>query len=202
MRLRSQASKRSSEASFGNGGSLRDDPKTNKLRIKNDSRGFRCRINFAWFQNQWKSRKVKQQGSEWDTWLSARHAQFNRISNQYFPESLGSRVLFEEEEVSWLQIEVIPRYRRPLVNNLLYVSLLCSRDYLQVTNEKNRVFGKYCGHMTGKTLLVSGKYALIKFHSESRIQNRGFLISFTSCKKDILEWSSCFNNSDNNFKMC
>ena len=66
---------------------------------------------------------------------------------------------------------------------LIYVSFLCSRDYLQITNEMNRVFGKYCAHMTGKTLLVSGKYALIKFHSNRTIQNRGFLISFTYCKK-------------------
>jgi len=49
------------------------------------------------------------------------------------------------------------------------------------------MFGKYCGHMTGKTVLVSGKKALIKFHSGSNIQNRGFLMSFTAvvppCKK-------------------
>ena len=48
----------------------------------------------------------------------------------------------------------------------------------------NQEFGKYCGHMTGKTLLVYGKYALIKVHSDSRFQKRGFLISFTSCKKE------------------
>ena len=66
---------------------------------------------------------------------------------------------------------------------LIYVSFFCSPDYLQITDEMNRVFGKYCGHMTGKTLLVSGKYALIKFHSNRNIQNRRFLISFTSCKK-------------------
>ena len=51
----------------------------------------------------------------------------------------------------------------------------------------NRVFGKYCGHMTGKTLFASGKYALIKFHSNRRVQNTGFLMSVTAvmppCKK-------------------
>jgi len=49
------------------------------------------------------------------------------------------------------------------------------------------VFGKYCGHMTGKTVLVSGKYVVIIFHSDSNIQNRGFLMEFTDvvppCKK-------------------
>ena len=58
---------------------------------------------------------------------------------------------------------------------------------MQITNEQNRVFGKYCGHMTGKTVLVSGRYGLIKFHSENNIQNRGFLMTFSavvpSCKK-------------------
>ena len=70
---------------------------------------------------------------------------------------------------------------------MFHFSFLCSRDYLQITNEKNRVFGKYCGHMTGKTAFVSGQYALIKFHSDSKIQKRGFLMSFSavvpSCKK-------------------
>ena len=106
-----------------------------------------------------------------------------RISNKYFPGSLGSRVLVKGNEDSGFQVEVIPFYRRSLV----YVSFLCSRDYLQITNEKNRVFGKYCGHMTRKTVLVSGKYVLIKFHSDRNIQNRGFLMEFTPvmppCKK-------------------
>jgi len=41
--------------------------------------------------------------------------------------------------------------------------------------------------MTGKTVLVSGKYALIRLHSNSKIQNRGFLMEFSAvvppCKK-------------------
>jgi len=41
--------------------------------------------------------------------------------------------------------------------------------------------------MTGKTVFVSGKYALIIFHSGSKIQNRGLLIKFSvvvpPCKK-------------------
>ena len=78
------------------------------------------------------------------------------------------------------------RFKLSLVTEghlLIHVSFFFSRDYLQITNEMNRVFGKYCGHKTGQTVLVSGKYALIKFHSNWRIQNGRFLISFTSCKK-------------------
>jgi len=41
--------------------------------------------------------------------------------------------------------------------------------------------------MTGKTVLVFGKYVLIKFHSDSNIQDRGFVMEFSAveptCKK-------------------
>ena len=69
-------------------------------------------------------------------------------------------MLVKGNEESGFQVEVIPCYRR----SLDYCLFLCSRDYLQIINEKKRVFGKYCGQMTGKTVLVSGKYALIEFH--------------------------------------
>ena len=92
-------------------------------------------------------------------------------------------MLFKGNEDSEFQVGAIPCHRRSFV----YVPFLCSRDYLQITNEKNRAFGKYCGHMAGKTVLVSGKYLLIKFHSDSNIQNRGFLMEFSAvvppCKK-------------------
>ena len=82
----------------------------------------------------------------------------------------------KKNEESGFQVEVITCYRRSLV----YVLFLCSREYLQITNEKTRVFGKYCGHMTGKTVLVSGKYALIEFHSDGRNEGRRFVMSFTA----------------------
>ena len=92
-------------------------------------------------------------------------------------------MLVKGNEKSGFQVEVISCHRR----SIFYILFLCSRDYLQITNEKNRVFGKYCGHMTGKTVLISGKYALIEFHSDSNIQNRGFLVEFSAvvppCKK-------------------
>ena len=72
--------------------------------------------------------------------------------------------------------------------HLFIFLLFCSRDYLQITNEKNQVFGKYCGHKTGKTVLVSGKYTLIKVHSNRRIQKRGFLISFTAVVPPCKKW--------------
>jgi len=78
---------------------------------------------------------------------------------------------------------MIPRYRRSRV----CVSFLCSRDCLQITNKEDRVFGKYFVRMSGKTVLISGKYVLIKFHSDGNIQNSGFLMEFKAvvppCKK-------------------
>ena len=85
-------------------------------------------------------------------------------------------MVVEGNEESGFQVEVITCYKRSLV----YVLFLFSRDYLQIINEKSRVFGKYCGHMTGKTVLVSGKYALIEFHSDGRNESRRFLMSFTA----------------------
>jgi len=105
------------------------------------------------------------------------------ISNKYFPGSLGSQLLVKGKEEFGFRVKVIPCYKRSLV----YVSFLCSQDYLEITNEKNRVFGKYCGLMTGKTVLVSGNYVVIKFHSDNNIQSRGFLMGFSAvlppCKK-------------------
>ncbi|KAL9986761.1 hypothetical protein ACROYT_G000954 [Oculina patagonica] len=56
----------------------------------------------------------------------------------------------------------------------------CNRDYLMITNEKDRVFGKYCGNKTGQTVLVTGKYTLVEFHSDSSLQQKGFLLYFTA----------------------
>ena len=98
---------------------------------------------------------------------------------------LGFQVLAMREQRTWVPgCEVIPCYRRSLV----YISSSCSRDYIQITNEKNRVFGKYCGHKTGKTVLVSGKYALIRLHSSRGIQNRGFLFSFKAVAPPSKKW--------------
>ena len=120
-----------------------------------------------------KTQKVKQHELNWGTWLSS--ILISCFQGRSVPEctsrgtkDLGSRLKWSLVTEGHL---------------LIYVLFLCSRDYLQITNEKNWVFGKYCGHVTGKTVLVSGKYALIKFHSNRGIQNRGFLITFTSCKK-------------------
>ncbi|KAL9953494.1 hypothetical protein ACROYT_G040917 [Oculina patagonica] len=56
----------------------------------------------------------------------------------------------------------------------------CRLDYLSVWNENYQIFGKYCGQETGRTVTVTGEYAVIKFHSDDSGQTRGFLLSFSA----------------------
>ncbi|KAL9955905.1 hypothetical protein ACROYT_G037304 [Oculina patagonica] len=55
-----------------------------------------------------------------------------------------------------------------------------SHDYLKIVNENNEPFGVYCGRKTGKTVVVTGKYVVMTFHSDSVVQKRGFLLLLTS----------------------
>ncbi|XP_022789916.1 uncharacterized protein LOC111329440 isoform X4 [Stylophora pistillata] len=57
---------------------------------------------------------------------------------------------------------------------------LCWYDYVEISNENNFKFGKYCGKQTGKTVEITGDYAVIKFHSDSADQERGFSLLFTA----------------------
>lgn len=63
---------------------------------------------------------------------------------------------------------------------MLHKLFLCSFDYLKIANEKNQSFGVYCGEMSGKTVVVTGEYAVITFHSDGGVERKGFWISFTS----------------------
>ena len=47
-----------------------------------------------------------------------------------------------------------------------------------ILNEKKEAFGVYCGLKTGTTVFVSGNYAVIKFHSDDSVEEKGFLILF------------------------
>ena len=54
-----------------------------------------------------------------------------------------------------------------------------SWDYLEIVNDGRKV-GKYCGRRTGQSILLTGDQILITFHSDYRIQKRGFRIHFTA----------------------
>ena len=62
------------------------------------------------------------------------------------------------------------------------LSLFCRSDYLKITNEMNQEFGedRYCGKQRGQNVSVTGKYALLKFHSDSENQTRGFEMYFAA----------------------
>jgi len=51
---------------------------------------------------------------------------------------------------------------------------------LKITNENNENFGLYCGLKTGHTVLVTGEYVVMTFHSDYLYERSGFLLFFSS----------------------
>ena len=49
---------------------------------------------------------------------------------------------------------------------------------MKITNDTNLSSGKYCGYKTGKKVEVTGYYAVITFHSDSSVEEKGFRILF------------------------
>lgn len=60
-----------------------------------------------------------------------------------------------------------------------------------ITNEQKEKFGTYCGEQTGKTVLVTGEYAIITFVSDFEVQRRGFLIFFSTVPHGKYSQSLC-----------
>ena len=54
----------------------------------------------------------------------------------------------------------------------------CRYDYLKITNHTKLSSGKHCGNKTGTKVEVTGEYAVITFHSDSRVEEKGFRILF------------------------
>ena len=63
-----------------------------------------------------------------------------------------------------------------------FFMFIFSSDYLMISNNKNRTFGTHCGRLTGKSIIVTGDYALIKFYSEITSLKGEFLISFSGVR--------------------
>lgn len=51
---------------------------------------------------------------------------------------------------------------------------------MKITNENNETFGVHCGYITDKQVIVTGKYAVISFHSDYSFEEKGFLLMFTA----------------------
>ena len=51
---------------------------------------------------------------------------------------------------------------------------------MKITNENNETLGVYCGYRANQEVVVTGGYAVITFHSDYSIEERGFLFLFTT----------------------
>ena len=82
-----------------------------------------------------------------------------------------------------------------LENSLLKLcTIVCIlfRDFLKVTNEKNETVGVYCGHLTGKTVHITGKVVVLTFQSGSAIQAGGFSLEFFGVSQGKFKRNSYF----------
>ena len=50
---------------------------------------------------------------------------------------------------------------------------------MRITDGMNKIFGVYCGNKTSQNLLVTGEKVQIIFHSDDKIERRGYLLNFT-----------------------
>ena len=48
-----------------------------------------------------------------------------------------------------------------------------------IDNEKNINLGRHCGKKIGQSVLVTGDYALLLFHTDRIQESKGFLLSFS-----------------------
>ena len=49
-----------------------------------------------------------------------------------------------------------------------------------ISNEKGNPFGEYCGELSGKTVAVTGNFAVVQFISRFANQRKGYVIHFTA----------------------
>ncbi|XP_068676410.1 tolloid-like protein 2 [Montipora foliosa] len=54
----------------------------------------------------------------------------------------------------------------------------CSFDYLEIANDNGGFYHKYCGSLTGHSVIVTGRYANLTFHSDVVVQKTGFRLLF------------------------
>ena len=52
-------------------------------------------------------------------------------------------------------------------------------DYLRITDGNSNIIGTYCGDQTGKSVRVVGTVAMLTFHTDWKVQSRGFELSFS-----------------------
>ncbi|XP_020610007.1 tolloid-like protein 2 isoform X1 [Orbicella faveolata] len=61
----------------------------------------------------------------------------------------------------------------------------CGYDYLKISNEQNQTFGSFCGHKTGQSVIVTGMYAVLTFHSDGSVNDKGYKLIFSYVSQAI-----------------
>lgn len=83
----------------------------------------------------------------------------------------------------WLQ----STYFQSVQEDLLQLATLCyigfvvvfySYDYVRISTD-DQTIGTYCGQQSGHSILVTGHYAEITFHSDGSVQHRGYELFFS-----------------------
>lgn len=59
-------------------------------------------------------------------------------------------------------------------------SAYCGYDYLRISDENNHTIGTYCGQRSGQSVLVTGRYAVIHFYSDSSVPEGGYELFFSA----------------------
>ena len=49
-----------------------------------------------------------------------------------------------------------------------------------ISNATNFNLGRHCGEQTGQSVLVTGVYAVLTFHTDANQESKGFLLSFSA----------------------
>lgn len=49
-----------------------------------------------------------------------------------------------------------------------------------MTIENSKTLGSFCGQRRGMVVNITGKYVLLTFHSDTEVQEGGFLLVFTA----------------------
>ena len=67
-----------------------------------------------------------------------------------------------------------------IINKLnKYVYLVCSYDYLRISNDNNYIVGIYCWVQSGLNISFTGRYAVLTFHSDGYVTRRGYKLDFS-----------------------
>ena len=71
----------------------------------------------------------------------------------------------------------------------------CRHDYLKMFFDNTDEVGEYCGELSGEEVFVSGKYALLRFHTNANITRKGFQISFSYIEPSKLSGTAYLKTS-------